>query len=88
MDAGTIVIIFVVFIVLGLGGWGVYRYMMKPKQCPKQAATDDVATWKWSGGKCIADTCVKTGYTGDDCKTAPTSGSTPTTTSKKRHSKK
>ena len=62
---GTLAIIFIILLIIGIGGYFGYKKWWIPKQCPKKDADGNlfIDSWKWDKktGNCIAETC-STGY--------------------------
>jgi hypothetical protein len=62
MGAVAILLVFILLIALGVGGYFGYKKLYVPRQCNNRAATANVATWVWNSNVCQANTCA-TGFT-------------------------
>jgi len=62
MGAVVIIVLLIVLIALGVGGYFGYKKLWIPRQCNNRAATANVATWVWNSNVCQANTCT-TGFT-------------------------
>lgn len=62
MDPIAIILLILLFVGLGIGGYFGYKNWWEPSQCNKKAATANVATWVWNSNVCQANTCTS-GFT-------------------------
>ena len=61
MELTSIIILILVLVILGVGGYFGWSKLYQPMACKKKEATSNIATFTWSNGECIANTCVN-GY--------------------------